>query len=133
MGQLAIEIEGSADRVWDALTSREALRDWFNPTTEIEPRQGGRVSFEGARGDQTYHFEGSVTAIEPAKRIAVDLRSSTGDDVTLAITLRPGPDFTTVELHHDGFDETTGDAAPFWDGDELIALREHVAGIGPTH
>lgn len=131
MGTMQIEIEGKADRVWDALTSQEALRDWFNATTEIEPRQGGSFRFEEALGDEVFRFDGTISALTPTEQIAFDLRSATGGAATLSFTMQPGDDFTSVELQHDGFDSREG--TPFWDGDELIALREYVTGIGPTH
>jgi uncharacterized protein YndB with AHSA1/START domain len=133
MGTMAIEIEGSAERVWGALISQEALRDWFNATTEIEPRQGGRFHFEDARGDQIFWFDGTVGNLTPEQRIDVILRSQAGDPASLSFKLRPGADFTTVELKHDGFDQQTGDTTHYWNGDELIALRDYVTGIGPTH
>jgi uncharacterized protein YndB with AHSA1/START domain len=133
MGKMEIEVEGVPEQVWQALTSQEALRDWFNATTEIEPREGGRVCFEGTRGDQTFRYEGQIASLTPQEQIRFDLRDADGGSATLAISLRPGEDFTTVELQHDGFDENTNDDGQFWNGDELIALRDYVTGIGPTH
>jgi uncharacterized protein YndB with AHSA1/START domain len=133
MGTFEIEVEGAPERVWQALTSQEALRDWFNATTEIEPREGGHVRFEGTRGDQAFRYEGQIVSLTPQEQVRFDLRDADGGSATLAISLRPGEDFTTVELQHDGFDERTGDDGRFWNGDELIALRDFVTGIGPTH
>jgi uncharacterized protein YndB with AHSA1/START domain len=132
MEKMEIEIEAPANVVWDALISREALRDWFNATTEIEPRLGGEMSFEGTSGDRAFRFDGSVDALTPSERIAFDLRSD-GRAALLSFSLRPAGDHTTVVLQHDGFDAAVGDGVSFWDGDELIALREYVTGIGPTH
>jgi uncharacterized protein YndB with AHSA1/START domain len=131
MGTMQIEIEDRAGQIWDALTSQDALRDWFNATTEIELRQGGSFRFEEALGDEVFRFEGMISVLKPNERIAFDLRSATGTAATLSFTIQSGGDFTTVELRHDGFDRRDGTS--FWDGDELIALREYVTGIGPTH
>lgn len=133
MQEMEIDIEAPASAVWDALISREALRDWFNATTEIEPRVGGGISFEGASGDRPYRFNGSVNTLTPSERIAFDLRSDGGGTAFLSFSLRPADDHTTVVLQHDGFDDAVGDGVSFWDGDELIALRGYVTGIGPTH
>jgi uncharacterized protein YndB with AHSA1/START domain len=133
MQKMEIEIEAPANVVWDALISREALRDWFNATTEIEPRVGGDIRFEGSSGDHPYRFNGSVDSLTPAERIAFDLHSDDGGTALLSFSLRPADDHTTVVLQHDGFDEAVGNGASFWGGDELIALRDYVTGIGPTH
>lgn len=133
MGKMEIEIEGPVERVWDALTSQEALRDWFNATTELEPRQGGRFRFEGSRGEHVFQYDGTVAEVAAPERISFNLNSVANDEAALSFNLRPGADFTIVEFQHDGFDDQTGDDQPFWDGDELIALREYVTGIGPTH
>ena len=63
MGMMEIEIEGPAERVWDALASQDAWRDWFNPTIEIDPREGGQVRFEGTRGDQAFVYDGIVASM----------------------------------------------------------------------
>jgi uncharacterized protein YndB with AHSA1/START domain len=133
MQKMEIEIEAPANAVWDALISREALRDWFNVTIEIEPRVGGGVRFEGTSGDRPFRFNGSVDALTPSERIAFELRSESGGTALMSFSLRPADDHTSVVLQHEGFDEAIGDGVSFWDGDELIALREYVTGIGPTH
>jgi hypothetical protein len=74
-----------------------------------------------------------VDTLTPAERIAFDLRSDDGGSALLSISLRPADDHTTVVLQHDGFDDADGNGASFWGGDELIALRDYVTGIGPTH
>jgi uncharacterized protein YndB with AHSA1/START domain len=130
---MEIEIEAPANVVWDALISNEALRDWFNATTDVEPRLGGGVRFEGADGDRPFRFNGTVEALTPSERISFDLRSDDGRTALLSFSLRPADDHTTVVLQHDGFDDADGTGASVWDGDELIALREYVTGIGPTH
>lgn len=132
MHKMEIEIEAPAKQVWDALISREALRDWFNATTEIEPRVGGGFRFEGTSGDRVFRFNGSIEALTPSERIAFDLRSEDGDTALLSFSLRPADDHTTVVLQHEGFDDAAGNGVSIWDGDELIALREYVTGIGPT-
>lgn len=133
MQKMEIEIEAPAKTVWDALISRDALREWFNLTTEIEPRLGGEFGFEGASGDRVFRFHGSVEALTPSERISFELRSEDGGTAMLSFSLRPSADHTTVVLQHDGFDDAGGDGVSVWDGDELIALREYVTGIGPTH
>jgi uncharacterized protein YndB with AHSA1/START domain len=133
MGKMEIEVEGSPGQVWQALISQDALRDWFNATTEIEPREGGRVGFEGTRGEDVFRYEGTIKEIAPNTRIAIDFGDSGGRIATLTFQLQPRDDLTIVQLHHDGFDQRTGDDGTFWNGDELIALRDYVTGIGPTH
>jgi|GEM_PF-3954270 len=133
MSKMEIEVEGSPEQVWQALTSQDAFRDWFNATIEIEPREGGRVGFEGTRGDDAFRYDGTITEMVLNERVAIDLGDGNGGTATLAFQLQPRDDHTLVELHHDGFDEQTGDDGTFWNGDELIALRDYVTGIGPTH
>ena len=50
-----------AERLWQAVATREGLGHWFMPTPyEIE--QGGRFSFEGG-------WAGTVTLVDPPRRI----------------------------------------------------------------
>jgi uncharacterized protein YndB with AHSA1/START domain len=123
----SIEIEATAQQVWAALTSKERLRDWFNATTTIEPRQGGHLTFEGVQGEVPYQFAGEITTFETKQELSARM-----GDVLLSFIMSPGTTSTTVELRHSGFEVLAG-GGQFWDGDELIPLRELVTGVGPTH
>jgi len=127
-GSFSIEIEATPQQVWAALTSQERLRDWFSATATIEPRQGGRFVFEGMQGVTPYRFVGEITMFETKQELTARM-----DDVSLTFALTPGDDGTTVELRHSGFEALAGEDGQFWDGDELIPLRELVTGVGPTH
>ena len=126
-GSFSIEIEATTQQVWASIASQERLRDWFNATTTIEPRQGGHFTFDGTNGDTPYHFDGQITAFETRKELTARM-----GDASLTFILTPEGDHTIVELRHHGFETLAGGDEQLWDGDELIPLREHVAGIGPT-
>lgn len=123
---LRIEIEAPPEQVWDALVSEDALRDWFNDTARIEPRRGGAFAFQLTHGDEVIAFDGTISALDAPRRLAVD------GAARIEFTLQPADDHTAVELRHAGFDQLAS-SGQLWDGDELIPLREYVTGIGPTH
>lgn len=145
--RMSILVEAGVDEVWKALSSQEALRNWFNDTIEVDPRQGGRIYFDGTNGTETYRVEGQITEWEPRERLSFEWPSGVGQPTVLSIELEQcdvdGGDTaqTTVTLRHHGFDElpagtrdaTFSEFQQRWNGDELIPLKLHVEGVGPSH
>lgn len=59
-------------RIWQAVTSAEALNVWLYPVTKVEPRLGGRCSFTwGAPDDPA--AEGTVSRFDPPRRVRYEL------------------------------------------------------------
>lgn len=71
----SIEIAAPAAAVWEALTQAAAIERWFDAIDDVtfEARPGGRVAF---RDPAFGAVEGSVTAWEPATRLAVEFRAN---------------------------------------------------------
>lgn len=42
-----IEIAGTSQKVWDAITDPNEIRKWFDDVAELEPREGGAFRFAG--------------------------------------------------------------------------------------
>lgn len=107
------------DRVWDAWTRPEMLRQWWGPDKtsivecEVDLRVGGeiRIVMEAGEGMGKYAgtrwpMAGTFTAIEDGARLVYDARSWTdGEQATTTIehtndlTLQPDSDGTVVHLH----------------------------------
>jgi uncharacterized protein YndB with AHSA1/START domain len=80
------EVDATPEQVWEAIATGPGLNSWFLGKNEIEPREGGKVSFSVGG----YTAESTVTAWEPPTRFV-----STGV---------PGPDgsFHQFEYRIDG-------------------------------
>jgi uncharacterized protein YndB with AHSA1/START domain len=81
--ELTLEVPGTADDVWHAIATADGITAWMMPT-ELEPREGGAVTFHMGPGDES---RGRVTAYEPGRRFAYEedwaaLVGQTGAPVT---------------------------------------------------
>ena len=95
-------------RVWAALTTAEALRDWLMDS-DFEPRVGKEFTFlcppsPGIRG----YVECKVLELEPMRRLVWSwLGTDEGEPTTVTIELEPVEGGTRLTLRHRG--DTTRD------------------------
>ena len=139
-----IDIEAPVEHIWEALSTQDGLRYWFNRTASAEVRQGGRIEWESVNPDQPYRFEGTFTELTENTRLAIEWnRIDEPWPQPLLLTVEIGPaeaeGFSTVTLRHqrlntlpdDSRDDTLADLQQSWD--DLIPLREYVEGAGPSY
>src|SRR5262249_4343245 len=83
-----------AARVWQYLTDATRLPAWFGSDGNIEPREGGHVSFSGG------HIRGVVTQWKPGRKLAYTWNVFGPDDAE-----SPYPEsYLTLELAEKGSD-----------------------------
>jgi uncharacterized protein YndB with AHSA1/START domain len=134
-------IEAPPERVWRALATENAWRQWFNAKTQLEPRLGGRFRVEGTHAGAAYVFVGEVVVFEPPREIAVTWIPVGTDwpfpDVhsIVRFTLAPEGNGTRVRVSHEGFERLPEpfrtkefqDFSRGWNADEELAwLRDYV-------
>ena len=85
----------SPERVWSALTNHQQLLDWHPTPFDIEPSEGGRVSFSSAVPDAPEIPEGTVLAWAPPSLLAY----TWGED-ELRWELRPHDEGCVLTLTH---------------------------------
>lgn len=87
------------EAVWEALTSSEALELWLT-TASIEPRAGGRASFDFGDG----RVSGSVTIWEPQRALGYEWPFPEDGQGRVSWTLEPldGGRATRLVLEHTG-------------------------------
>lgn len=91
------------DRVWRALTTREALATWLMPN-DFAPEVGRRFTFRvEAQHGWSGVVECQVTALDPPHRLAYTWRSGELPTTLVTFTLDPMRDGTRLRLVHSGF------------------------------
>jgi uncharacterized protein YndB with AHSA1/START domain len=144
---MSIEIDAPADAAWTACTSQEALRTWFSESLAIEPRLDGAVRWDGTQGDEVFRARGRIVALDAPTRMTVETTwdsAPSHEPTLLSLEVNSGHSDaaqTTVTLRHHGFDRLPAQQRAamldyferFWNGDELLPLKMHVEGIGPSH
>lgn len=88
--EYAQPIPAPAARIFDALTSREELEQWFAEHARIEPGPGGAFRFWGRHTVGTpaeSDADGAITALEPGRLLAFDWTvCGVPSQVTLTLT-----------------------------------------------
>ncbi len=139
-----IDIEAPVERIWEALSSEDGLRYWFNRTASAEVNPGGRIEWESLNPDQPHRFAGTFTELEANQRLAIEWNRQEQpwpEPLLLTVEIAPAESegFSTVTMRHqrldslpeDTRDDTIADLQQSWD--HLIPLREYVEGAGPTY
>jgi uncharacterized protein YndB with AHSA1/START domain len=106
-----IELPASIDEVWDALTTPARLSEWFGATAlEVDPRPGGRVTFErdGERwrglvevADRPTLFAFRWLPVGPLARTRVEFRLEDLGDRT-RLTVRETPAWEALDQVMEG-------------------------------
>ena len=139
---LHVEVEAAIDRVWDAVSTEEGLRGWFNPRINFEPRLGGWVEFGGQHGATPYRFGGKVVEFAPPRRLTWEwdwVPARWPEPTLLTLDLEEIATGTRVTLRHHGWerlpvairDQTFGGFQRGWSSDDelvdLVRYLERVA------
>lgn len=128
------ELAASADRVWAAFTTAEAIALWMWPgsfatTATVDLRVGGRYRIESL--PMSMAVEGEFVALEPISRVVQTWRWDGEDDETLVtVTIEPtaarGSRLTVLHERFAG-DEDAASHLQGWN-DCLDRLPDYLAG-----
>ena len=119
-GELIISrlINAPIEKVWLAITSKEAMNKWYFKIASFKPEVGFSFQFtgEGAKGDiYIHHCE--VKEVIPLKKISYSWRYEGIPGKSLVtFELTPEGNKTTLKLTHTGLDTFVTDSPDFADG-----------------
>ena len=111
----SININASAAEVWNALTNKEMIKEYFFGTeANTDWKEGSPISFTGTWEGTTYEDKGTVLKVEKEKLLQHDYWSSfwgndVGSDERSIITyeIKPGEDEQTVlTVKQEGFKDS---------------------------
>jgi uncharacterized protein YndB with AHSA1/START domain len=106
----SVEIARTADRVFQALTSREVIEWWVNPgvfdTREWsgEVRVGGSWSASGVARGAPYTLVGEFLEVDPPRKLVQtwQMKGTPGAPSTVTYLLEPIPGGTRLTVRHSG-------------------------------
>lgn len=138
MVQSSIEIKESADKVWQALTDKKQMKEWYFDIPDFELKLGSTFNFYEPGDKKEYHHQCVIKEIVPNKLFSYTWTHpshSKGESlVTWLLDEKDG--ITTVALSHSGI-ENFVDAGPSfspesyqagWDG-FMSVLKNYVYGM----
>lgn len=134
-----IEIDAPPERVWEALTEPEQVKEYmFGADVESDFRAGSPITWSGEWEGKPFTDKGEVIAAEPGRLLELTHYSPTSGKEDrpenyhrVRYELSEARGGTTVELSQDGNDTTEGaeHSAKTWqamlDGLKQVAERQH--------
>ncbi len=93
------------EKVWNAITNKEAMKQWYFDLKEFKPEVGFEFQFEGGTEDNTYLHLCKVTEVIVGKKLTYSWRYD-GYEGKSFVTweLFPEGNKTRLKLTHDGLE-----------------------------
>lgn len=95
--EFQVELDGTAEEVWQLLTEGEGITRWFAPEARVTPGLGGTVRLSWGPGMEG---EAPITGWEPGQRF--EWTESSGRVITFTLAAADGGR-TVLRLVHSGF------------------------------
>jgi uncharacterized protein YndB with AHSA1/START domain len=106
--------DASADRVWEAITVKEKMKQWYFDLADFQPRVGFEFTFEGGSENQTYIHLCRVTEVIPGRKIAYTWRyKGYPGESKVTFELFPQDGQTRLKLTHEGLETFPQDKPDF--------------------
>jgi uncharacterized protein YndB with AHSA1/START domain len=95
-------INATPERVFQALTEKEALERWFLKKAEVDLRPGGTIQFEWGPGLVNV---GKILVLDPPHRLSYTWEALEPSPTTITFELTAENDGTRLHLTHTGIGE----------------------------
>jgi uncharacterized protein YndB with AHSA1/START domain len=93
------------EKVWQAITDKNAMKQWYFDIAEFEPRVGFEFKFTANNEDKVYVHLCKVTEVVPGKKIAYTWRyEDYGGNSLVTFELFAEGDKTRLKLTHEGLE-----------------------------
>lgn len=98
-------IKASIEKVWEAITSKEQMKQWYFDLKEFKPETGFKFEFEGGDEHTKYLHKCEVTEVISGRKLSHSWRYD-GFEGNSFVTweLFPEGDTTRVKLTHAGLE-----------------------------
>jgi uncharacterized protein YndB with AHSA1/START domain len=123
-------LNAPADRVWQALTDNEQMKQWYFQLEKFEPHKGFEFSFngQGSKGQQFKH-NCVVTAAEPLKKLAYTWAyDGYPGESEVSFELFEAGEQTLVRITHTGLETFAHNGSDF-SAESFTAGWNHILGV----
>jgi uncharacterized protein YndB with AHSA1/START domain len=116
------------EKVWQALTDKEQMKQWYFDLADFKPVVGFEFQFEGGKDDRTYTHLCKITEVIPEKKLAHSWRYKGYDGIShVSFELIPKGNETTVKLTHTGL-ETFPESNPDFAKENFVEGWTYIIG-----
>ena len=98
-------LNAPVEKVWEALTNKEQMKQWYFDLSEFKPEPGFEFSFVGGTEEKSYVHLCKVTEAVPQEKLQHSWRYEGFDGNSLLTwELFPEGDQTRIKLTHEGLE-----------------------------
>lgn len=103
-------LNAPASRVWEAITNKEQMKEWYFDVSDFKPVVGTEFRFEGGREDRCYVHICEVKVVIPEKKITYSWRYEGVEGISyVTFELFEEKEKTRVRLTHEGLETFPAD------------------------
>ncbi len=120
--------DASIDKVWQAITDKNKMKEWYFDLAEFKPEIGFEFSFTGGSEEKSYLHLCKITEVVTGKKLTYSWRYD-GYEGNSFVTfeLFPEGDKTRLKLTHRGLETFPGNNKDFAK-ESFMAGWEHIIG-----
>jgi len=102
------------EKVWEAITNRDKMEQWYFKLAEFKPEVGFEFSFEGGNEETCYIHLCKITEVVPGKKLQYSWRyDGHAGNSFVTFELFPEGNKTRVKLTHEGLETFPADNQDF--------------------
>ena len=102
------------EKVWEAITNRDQMEQWYFNLAEFKPEVGFEFSFEGGSEEMRYLHLCKITEVVPGKKLQYSWRyDGYAGNSFVTFELFPDGDKTRLKLTHEGLETFPTDNKDF--------------------
>ena len=104
--KISVKVNEPLDKVWNAITNKEQMKNWYFDVPDFEPKIGNNFSFYGGDENEEYHHFCEIVDLIPNEKLKY---SWTYPEISKEKTLvkwelKPENEGTIVTLTHKGLE-----------------------------
>jgi len=107
-------LNASPEKVWQAITDKEQMKQWYFDIAEFEPKVGFEFTFNGGSEEKIYVHLCKITKLEPGKVLQYSWRyKDYPGNSFVTFELFPEGNATRIKLTHEGLETFPQDTKDF--------------------
>ncbi len=121
------------EKVWQAITDKEQMKQWYFDMTNFEAKVGTEFSFDGGDGNKIYKHLCKITELNPEKKLAYSWRYDGYEGISfVSFELFAEENKTRLKLTHSGL-ETFPHDNPAFAKEDFVAGWTEIIGSKLLH
>ena len=104
--KISVKVNAPLDKVWNAITNKEQMKNWYFDVPDFEPKIGNNFSFYGGDENEEYHHFCEIVDLIPNEKLKYSwpYTEISKENTLVKWELKPENEGTIVTLTHKGLE-----------------------------